>query len=167
MVLRPTTRDESELAASSGRLTSDLPSRNGRKRGKRKIRYVPIFLVLVAGVLGFLIPTLQKPETVIDKSVSFGQDIESDNNREPEEPVYVTKEFAIVKTNEVGFLNVRADASTSATKLGTLDIADKSEVLEEQGDWVKIKLAKALSGKTEGWVALEYVDLVSEKVRTE
>ena len=42
-------------------------------------------------------------------------------------------------------LNLRKDASTSSTVLELLDIGDKLEVIEEDGEWIKVK-AKGITG---------------------
>ena len=152
-------------------LTSDLPSRNGRgKRGGRRKLLVPFVIILVAGLIGFVFPFIfgKSDDTIAKKSLSYGEDELNTppvENTEPE-PIYEDKEFAVVKTNEVGYLNVREEASTNGAKLGKVDIGDKFEVLAKnsKGDWIRIKLDEPLGGKTEGWVSAEYVNLVTEQV---
>ena len=58
-------------------------------------------------------------------------------------------------------LNLRKEASTSSTVLELLDIGEKLEVLEEDGDWIKVKV----NGIT-GYVNKSYVKVNDETTNT-
>lgn len=144
------------------KLTGDLPSMNRAPQKKGFFRRIfPVLFIISAGALGFLIPALNKSESTASNRPPVQQ--------QPEvavpEPVYETKTFAVVKSNDLGYLNVRAEASTSSAKLGQLAIGDKVELIAVQGTWARVKLNTALQGKTEGWVAAEYIDQVTEKIQ--
>ena len=152
----------------SSKLTSDLPSRSGKKRGRPKF-LLPILIIVAAGIIGFIIPTITSGPNEISRTQGEGdilQIIEEDKTAAPQE-VFINKTFAVVNPNEVGFLNVRAEPSTAGAKLGQLDIGDKVEILVDQTDWVKVKLDKPLSGATEGWVSAGYIERVVERVKVE
>ena len=151
------------------KLTDDLPIKgHGGRRWAGK--WLPIGIIVGAGVLGFVIPFLNQPENDF-KSTSVGSTTVDDDfipASEPKNEVVhtktVEKEFAVVKGNDLGYLNVRADASTSSAKLGQLNIGDKVEVTGRSPEWIKVKLPEVLGGKSEGWIAESYVDIVKEKV---
>lgn len=51
-----------------------------------------------------------------------------------------------------GFLRVRQEPSTTALEIGRVKTGDELEVIQEKGDWVKIKFEGKL-----GWVSSQYV----------
>lgn len=67
---------------------------------------------------------------------------------------YVTR---YVQVN-VDRLNVRSEADISSKKIGYLDYNEKSELLENCGDWMKIQYS---NNKT-GYVASEYITVIEE-----
>lgn len=64
---------------------------------------------------------------------------------------------AIVNWNE-GFVNVRADATQSAKKLGTINVGEKVEILTQKGDWARVRYASG-----EGWVVVKSLKLTPER----
>jgi|SRR3989344_2517799 len=160
--------DESQNSKS---LTADLPIKRHRPARNYR-RLIPYAIIILAGILGFAIPALQRTEDGASEQAPA-----SDNYSDYAVPIsdalpqtqertvqYVDKKFVVVKSNDVGYLNVRADASTSSARLGKLNIGSKVEYVKESTDWVQIKLDPAMAGKSEGWVAAKYVDIVIEKV---
>ncbi|OGE84673.1 MAG: hypothetical protein A3J48_03795 [Candidatus Doudnabacteria bacterium RIFCSPHIGHO2_02_FULL_46_11] len=153
-------------------LTADLPSRvKPGKKGKLRA-FLPMIFILVAGVIGFLIPTLQKTDEAGQASLSSANNEQASQpiqvydrqNEEPEPTVsFVDVKYVIVNSNDVGFLNVRSEASTASTKLGQLEIGDKLKVISQTTGWVQVELEEEMSGETEGWVSSEYVEVVIEK----
>ena len=63
-------------------------------------------------------------------------------------------------TAEVGadVLNVRSDASGEADVIATVDSSQEIEVVEDQGDWVKV----ILDGEMYGYVSADYVNTTTE-----
>jgi len=55
-------------------------------------------------------------------------------------------------------LNVRADASTDAAIMATIDDSHEMEVVEDQGDWVKV----LIDGEMYGYVSADYVNTTTE-----
>ena len=62
------------------------------------------------------------------------------------------KNTIIVRGTPEGTLNVREDASVSATKSATVNEGDTFTILEEKSNWYKIEYSP---GK-QGWVSAEY-----------
>ena len=50
-------------------------------------------------------------------------------------------------------VNLRADPSTEAERLGTLARDDAVEVLEDAGDWLRVRTSEG----EEGWVAARFL----------
>ena len=62
------------------------------------------------------------------------------------------KQTIVVKGTPEGTLNVREDATVTASKSATVNEGDKFSVLEEKSGWYKIEY---ISGK-QGWISGEY-----------
>lgn len=56
----------------------------------------------------------------------------------------------------VGWLRVRAEATTSSSELAKLDIGNEYELLEDGVEWVRIKVSDDL----QGWVSKAYVEII-------
>lgn len=181
----PKRKKKSKLADSTlledsknSKLTADLPSRTRRRKKRKSYKVLPVIIILLAGIIGFLIPTLSRTETgseslssgLENENTSIDQNNEK-NTEEPNEPevVYETKEFAVVEPNDVGYLNVRADATINSQRIGRLDIGDKLEVVDKTSveGWVKVTLEEPLEDFEEAWISADYVELVTEQVPVE
>ena len=65
--------------------------------------------------------------------------------------------YTTAQTNVDG-LNVRADASTDAAIMATIDDSHEMEVVENQGEWVKV----LIDGEMYGYVSADYVSTTTE-----
>lgn len=63
-----------------------------------------------------------------------------------------------VKETPTGFLRVRTEASINASESGQLKPGDKVELLEESGEWYKVKFGN----NQEGWISSQYSGKISE-----
>ena len=68
-------------------------------------------------------------------------------------PVITQTQEVIVKSTPTGFLRVRDKASLLGKEIARVNIGDKLILLEEQGDWDRVRL----SDGTEGFVSSAYV----------
>lgn len=78
---------------------------------------------------------------------------EADLTKLPTIPIKSTQEV-IIKDTPTGFLRVRASASTAAKEVARVSPGDTLTLLEEQPNWVRVKLP---DGK-EGYVSSSYVE---------
>jgi len=78
--------------------------------------------------------------------------------KEASQSAKIKKTFILIKDTPTGFLRVRADASVNASESGQLKPGDRGELMEEQGDWYRIKYA----GDKTGWVFSQYAQKVEE-----
>ena len=62
---------------------------------------------------------------------------------------------ATILDTGLGWLRVRDEPGLNGTELTKVNVGEKYEVLEEQSEWVKIKI----SDDVEGWVSSTYVDI--------
>lgn len=62
-----------------------------------------------------------------------------------------TIKVQVTKTPQ-GFLRVRQEPATTATEIGRVKTGDELEVIQEKGDWFKVKFASK-----QGWVPNQYV----------
>lgn len=62
---------------------------------------------------------------------------------------------ATIKPTPLGWLRVREGPSTTTKELTKVDTGTSYKVLENQGDWIKIKVSETI----EGWVSSTYVQL--------
>lgn len=69
-------------------------------------------------------------------------------------PVATQTQEVIVKSTPTGFLRVRDKGSLKGLEIGRVNVGDKLILLEEQGDWDKVRL----SNGTEGFVSSVYVE---------
>ena len=166
-------------------MTSDLPSISKARRWNFSGKLLIPLLIILPGIIVFSLTSNKsdkKPTSTANANDQSGLIIENENTTPdttaqipdtttttpdtttstPPDTSTSSSSYGIVKQNDVGYLNVRADASTSATLLGKLDIGDKVSILKTQGDWLQIKLDTPLSGKTIGWVAAVYVEVKTE-----
>lgn len=67
---------------------------------------------------------------------------------------YVTR-YATVTADR---LNVRQDAATDAKRIGYIDNGEKAEILENDGEWLKVQYTE----DKEGYVSAEYVTISEE-----
>jgi hypothetical protein len=67
----------------------------------------------------------------------------------------ISTKTAEIKTTPLGWLRVREEPSLNARELTRVDTGNSYNVLDEQDDWVKIKV----SDTVEGWVSATYVEL--------
>lgn len=158
----------------SSSLTGDLPGQNKKPRGIFSRNLIPAIIIILVGVATFVGTTLYQSKNSDSLGGNNNEDWlqqnvnnsgTSTNEVVEEEPIYETKSFAIVKPNESNFLNVRKEGAPTGEKLGQLDIGDKLELLQEQAEWVQVKLNTPLSGATTGWVAKSYVEITTENVQ--
>ena len=56
----------------------------------------------------------------------------------------------------VGWLRVRAEATTGSTELAKVDVGNEYVLLEDGVEWVRIKVSDTI----EGWVSKTYVEIV-------
>ena len=74
-----------------------------------------------------------------------------------------SKPTATILETGLGWLRVRDEPGLSGTELTKVDVGETFEVLEEQGEWVKIKVSE----EVEGWVSATYVDITEPTTPTE
>jgi hypothetical protein len=63
-----------------------------------------------------------------------------------------------IKETPTGFLRVRSEASVNASESGQVKPGDKLELLDESGEWYKVRFGN----NQEGWVFSQYAGKVSE-----
>lgn len=73
-------------------------------------------------------------------------------------PVITQTPEVIVKQTPTGFLRVRDKGSLSGKELAKVNVGEKLVLLEEQGDWDRVRL----SDGTEGFVSSSYVEKVKQ-----
>lgn len=73
-------------------------------------------------------------------------------------PVITQTPEVIVKLTPTGFLRVRDKGSLSGKELAKVNVGEKLVLLEEQGDWDRVRL----SDGTEGFVSSSYVEKVKQ-----
>lgn len=79
------------------------------------------------------------------------------------QPTQQTTEKTIAKkvVSQVDQLNVRNDASMSASVLTKLSAGDQANFIRQSGEWVQIEF-----GSVNGWVNSKYVTIIEEKKET-
>lgn len=97
----------------------------------------------------FAIKTSQDWRLAAD--VTLAAELAKDNNALAKSSIPPTPEVQVTQTPQ-GFLRVRLEPSATAAEIGRVKTGDKLEVVQEKGDWVKIKFENK-----SGWVWRQYV----------
>ena len=91
------------------------------------------------------------PEPVIEAPVTQTPVIETPVAPVPVEPVIVKKDVYILANS----LNVRSSPSLEAVRVGAAKLGQKFEYIQENDEWVEIRLSPTLTG----WVFKQYVSI--------
>ena len=91
------------------------------------------------------------PEPVIEAPVTQTPVIETPVAPAPVEPVIVKKDVYILANS----LNVRSSPSLEAVRVGAAKLGQKFEYIQENDEWVEIRLSPTLTG----WVFKQYVSI--------
>lgn len=91
------------------------------------------------------------PEPVIEAPVTQAPVIETPVAPTPVEPVIVKKDVYILANS----LNVRSSPSLEAVRVGAAKLGQKFEYIQENDEWVEIRLSPTLTG----WVFKQYVSI--------
>lgn len=91
------------------------------------------------------------PEPVIEAPVTQTPVIETPVAPAPVEPVIVKKDVYILANS----LNVRSTPSLEAVRVGAAKMGQKFEYIQENDEWVEIRLSPTLTG----WVFKQYVSI--------
>jgi hypothetical protein len=100
--------------------------------------------IFIGGVKGyrFIIEAKLAKEEVIMSTI------------EPTPTSLAEKKMITIKETETGWLRVRDSSSSAGSEITKINPGESFELIEESGDWVKIKL----NDNKSGWVSATYVD---------
>lgn len=140
------------VAAYAAKIPADAASRQGGLRAGVALAVDPADMVpldVTAGVSDVLMDTTAVAVSDTDLAI-VGQGLEPESS-EDEGVICGYTNLGIANIKE-GNLNIREEATTDSKVAGKMTKHNACEILEEEGEWLKVK-----SGKVNGYVKSEYI----------